>query len=82
MKAKQIVRTIVDVVMLLALLCLMAYQVMGEALHEYIGVGMTVMLIAHHFLNNRWYRVLFRGNTMRTESCQPLRIHFCWAVLR
>ena len=61
MKAKQIVRTIVDVVMLLALLCLMAYQVMGEALHEYIGVGMTVMLIAHHFLNNRWYRVLFRG---------------------
>ena len=61
MKAKQIVRTIVDVGMLLALLCLMAYQVTGEALHEWIGIGMTGLLIIHHILNNRWYRSLFKG---------------------
>ena len=61
MKAKQIVRTIVDVVMLLALLFLMACQVTGDALHEWIGVGMTVMLIVHHILNIRWYRALFKG---------------------
>ena len=54
MKTKQIVRTTVDAGMLLALLCLMAYQVTGEALHEWIGVGMTVMLIVHHLLNIRW----------------------------
>lgn len=61
MKAKQIVRTIIDVGMLLTLLCLMAYQVTGEALHEWFGVGMTVMLIVHHILNIRWYKALFRG---------------------
>lgn len=61
MKAKQIVRTIVDAVMLLLLLCLMAYQVTGEALHEWIGIGMTAMLIVHHILNIRWYRSLFKG---------------------
>ncbi len=61
MKAGRIVRTIVDVVMLLALLCLMACQITGEALHEWIGVGMTVMLIVHHILNIRWYRALFKG---------------------
>ena len=61
MKTKQIIRHIVDVVMTLALLCLMAYQVTGEALHEWIGVGMTAVLIVHHILNGKWYTVLFKG---------------------
>ncbi len=43
------------------LLCLMAYQVTGEALHEWIGVGMTVLLIAHHVLNRKWYVALCKG---------------------
>ena len=61
MKAKKVVRYVVDTVMTLALLCLMAYQVTGEALHEWIGIGMTVVLIVHHLLNIRWYGALFKG---------------------
>ena len=61
MKTKQIFKYIVDIVMILALLCLMAYQVTGEALHEWIGIGMTVMLIVHHILNIKWYGALFKG---------------------
>lgn len=61
MKTKQIVKYAVDFVMTLALLCLMAYQVTGEALHEWIGVGMTVVLIVHHILNIKWYGALFKG---------------------
>ena len=61
MKAKQIVRTIVDAGMLLALLCLMAYQVTGEALHEWIGIGMTLLLIVHHILNRKWYGAMRKG---------------------
>ena len=63
MKAKQTnaIKKTVDAVMTAALLCLMAYQVTGETLHEWLGVGMTVLLIIHHVLNFRWYKSLFRG---------------------
>ena len=61
MKARQTVRYIVDAGMLLALLCLMAYQVTGEALHEWIGIGMTLLLIVHHILNRKWYGAMRKG---------------------
>ncbi len=53
--------------MSVVLLCLMAYQVSGEALHEWFGIGMTILLIIHHILNRRWYAVLLKGkyNTYR-----------------
>ncbi len=52
---------IVDLCMSLVLLCLMAYQVCGEVLHEWGGVLMTLLLILHHVLNRKWYAALFRG---------------------
>ena len=58
---KNVIKLIVDVCMTALLLCLMAYQVTGEALHEWIGIGMTVILIVHHILNIKWYAVLFKG---------------------
>ncbi|MBQ7541909.1 MAG: DUF4405 domain-containing protein [Clostridia bacterium] len=83
MKTKQIVRTTVDAGMLLALLCLMAYQVTGEALHEWIGVGMTVMLIVHHLLNIRWYKALFKGkyNAYRILSTVTNTLLLCSIAL-
>lgn len=47
--------------MTVLLLCLMAYQVTGETLHEWGGIAMTVLLIVHHILNIKWYRSLFKG---------------------
>ena len=47
--------------MTLVLLCLMAYQVCGEVLHEWGGILMTLLLIIHHILNRRWYASLFKG---------------------
>ena len=47
--------------MTLLLLFLMAYQVTGEALHEWIGIGMTVLVIVHIALNRRWYGAVFKG---------------------
>jgi len=55
------IKKAVDVCMTLLLLCLMAYQVTGEVLHEWGGIGMTALLILHHILNFRWYRSLFKG---------------------
>lgn len=61
MQKKNIFKRIVDAALTLLLLCLMAYQVTGEALHEWCGIGMTVLLILHHILNIRWCATLFKG---------------------
>lgn len=58
---KRNLKWIVDLCMSLVLLCLMAYQVCGEVLHEWGGMLMTLLLIVHHVLNRRWYASLFKG---------------------
>ena len=54
-------KRIVDVCLTVLLLCLMSYQVIGEVLHEWVGIGMAVVLILHHILNIKWYGALFKG---------------------
>lgn len=63
MRAKQTktIKLIMDGCMTVLLLCLMAYQVTGEMLHEWFGIGMTAVLILHHVLNRKWYAALFQG---------------------
>ena len=58
---KSVVKKVVDVCMTVLLLCLMAYQVTGEALHEWSGIAMTALLIVHHVLNFKWYKSLIKG---------------------
>ena len=60
-KTNIIIKRIVDVAMTVILICLMSYQVVGEVLHEWGGMAMTVLLIVHHILNIRWYKALFKG---------------------
>ena len=55
------IKRTVDACMTVLLLCLMAYQVPGEVLHEWIGIGMTVLVIVHQILNRRWYGAIFKG---------------------
>ena len=54
-------KKILDIILTIVLLFLMAYQVTGEMLHEWIGIVMTVLVIVHHILNRKWYKSLFRG---------------------
>ena len=61
MKRKQILKIIVDVLMICILLLLMARSLVGEAAHEWLGISMFVLFILHHVLNNRWSRNLFKG---------------------
>lgn len=59
--SNHIVKRIVDTAMTVLLLFLMAYQVTGDTAHEWIGIGMTVLVIVHQILNRKWYGVLFKG---------------------
>ena len=67
MKPKPALKLAVDALMTLALLFLMGYHFWGEALHEWVGAGMLILFIAHHILNGRWHKTLFKGkyNAMR-----------------
>ena len=60
-KQTMMIKRIVDVSMTVLLLCLMAYQVTGEAAHEWIGMVMTVLVIIHQILNRKWYGAIFKG---------------------
>ena len=60
-RKKNVMKKVVDACMTVLLLCLMAYQVTGETLHEWGGIIMTALLVVHHVLNFKWYRSLFKG---------------------
>ena len=65
---KKKIRIVVDCGMVLLLPLLMAYSLVGEAAHEYLGIGMFLLFIGHHILNIAWWKHIFRG------KYTPLRV--------
>lgn len=61
MKPKMKVKMLIDLLMSILLLCLMAYQIVGDYLHEWFGAGMLVLFVIHTILNLKWYKNLFKG---------------------
>ena len=61
MRLKMRLKMITDLSMTIALLLLMAYGLVGEAAHEWIGTAIFLLFILHHILNRHWSRSLFRG---------------------
>ena len=47
--------------MTVVLLFLMSYSLIGEAVHEWLGIGMFVLFLLHHILNCKWSSRLFKG---------------------
>ena len=50
-----------DLALIAVLLLLMGYSLIGEEIHEWLGIGMLLLLIFHHAINVPWYRNLKRG---------------------
>lgn len=61
MKSKRTLKICVDISMITALLFLMAYSLIGETAHEWIGIAMLILFVMHHMLNSRWARNIFNG---------------------
>ena len=61
MKPKMKIKMGIDFLMTALLLCLMAYQITGQKLHEWFGAGMLLLFLAHNMLNLRWYENLGKG---------------------
>lgn len=61
MRAKQILKIAVDVAMTIALLLFMAYELIRQAAHEWLGIGIFTLFVLHHILNRHWHRGVFKG---------------------
>lgn len=58
---KKNIRILVDCGMVMLLPLLMAYSLVGETAHEYLGIGMFLLFVIHHILNIAWWKNLLRG---------------------
>ncbi|MGN0467727.1 MAG: DUF4405 domain-containing protein [Acutalibacteraceae bacterium] len=74
MKPKIILKTAVDFVMTIALLLLMTYELIGQATHEWVGIGIFVLFILHHVLNGKWSRSLFKGRYTAPRIMQTVLV--------
>ena len=61
MNRKRKLQIVIDLGMTILLPLLMAYSLIGETAHEWIGASMLILFIAHHILNFRWFRSLLKG---------------------
>ena len=61
MSRKRKLQIVIDLCMTILLPLLMAYSLIGETAHEWIGASMLILFVAHHILNYRWFRTLFKG---------------------
>lgn len=54
-------KILVDIGLTIALPLLMAYGLIGEAAHEWLGIGMFLLFLVHLFLNKRWFGAVGKG---------------------
>lgn len=74
MKPKIVAKIIVDLGMIIMLLLLMTYELIGQEAHEWIGVGMFVLFIFHHILNNKWSRNSLKGKYTAIRIMQTVLV--------
>ncbi len=67
MTAKRKFQILVDMMMTVMLPLLMAYQLIGEAVHEWLGICMFLLFLCHHLVNAYWHRNLLKGRYNRTR---------------
>lgn len=61
MNVKTKAKILVDCLMTILLPVLMAWALIGDKAHEWIGVSMLLLFFLHHALNYRWSISLFKG---------------------
>lgn len=74
MKPKMMRRIAVDLGMTVILLLLMAYELVGQAVHEWLGVGMFLLLVLHHILNGKWSRNMGKGRYTAFRILQTILV--------
>ena len=82
MNNKMKIKRMIDLAMTVILLALMAFQITGQELHEWLGAGMLVLFLVHNILNFKWYKNLFKGKYSPLRALQAmLNVSILAAVL-
>lgn len=55
------IKITIDILMTVLLLILMARQLTGNTVHEWIGAAMFILWITHHILNSHWHGHILKG---------------------
>lgn len=79
--ANKIVKTAVDAAMYVLFLLLMEYHLLPEAVHEWLGVSVFILFLAHNALNYKWYAVLFRGRYTAMRIIQTVVNFLLWIAM-
>ena len=74
MNGKLVLKIIIDVSMTICLLLLMPYSLLGEVVHEWIGIAMFVLFIVHHILNRKWITAMAKGKYTVIRATQTVLV--------
>ncbi|MCH5266449.1 MAG: DUF4405 domain-containing protein [Lachnospiraceae bacterium] len=72
MKARLTIKMLIDIGMTGILLFLMAYALVGEAAHEWLGVSMFALFVLHHILNTGWIKNIGKGKYTAFRTVQTV----------
>lgn len=81
MKASVKFKICVDIMMTAALYACMAYMLIGEEAHEWIGSGLALLLVLHNALNRKWYAALLTGRYTPLRAFQTAVNLLCLASM-
>lgn len=48
------IKIVIDIAITVLLLMLMAYELIGAAIHEWLGISIFLLFILHHVMNRKW----------------------------
>lgn len=78
---KKITKIAIDAAMYALFLLLMEYHLLSGALHEWLGIFVFVLFIAHNALNCKWYAVLFKGKYTAMRIVQTVTNALLWIAM-
>jgi hypothetical protein len=78
MKQKTIGKIAIDFFLTVGLLLLMAYELIGEAVHEWVGTGMLLLCTIHHIINRNWISHLQKGKYTAFRILQTIVTAFAF----
>ncbi len=78
---KKIIKIAVDAVMFVLFLLLMEYHLLPSVAHEWLGISVFILFIAHNALNYKWYAVLFKGKYTAMRIIQTVVNFLLWVAI-
>ena len=78
---KKIIKITVDAAMFVLFLLLMEYHLLPSVAHEWLGISVFVLFIAHNALNYKWYAVLFKGKYTAIRIVQTVVNFLLWVAM-